>query len=110
MAAVNDVKLLQSFADYKSVRYKCYFPILRQTRFRETSSCHVIILLVLLHRSTYVNNSPFHRPSGTGTTIPRDKLLLAQKFEFGCCVAERSEENSENARAKKEKCERGFQG
>lgn len=27
-------------------------------------------------RSTYVNNSPFHHFSETGTIIPRDKLFL----------------------------------
>lgn len=75
MAAVSDVKSLQSpfIADYKSVRYEGYLSYITLNKVPRKKLLSRNNSLVLLHRSTYVNNSLFHRPSETGTTTPRDK-------------------------------------
>lgn len=75
MAAVSDVKLLQSpfIEDYKSVCYEGYLSYITLNKVRQKKLLSRNNSLVLLHRLTYVNNSLFHRPSEIGTTIPRDK-------------------------------------
>lgn len=83
MAAVNNVSWLHllSITYYNTVRFD---PSTSSYIEAQTVTCEDPLVsssnfsLVLLRRSTHVNNSPFHRPSETGTSIPRDKTTFGR--------------------------------